>query len=220
MEALSVPWGAGGSRGLSSSIRAAWHPTLQTCFLAIIKLLHRQGAFPSKHSGMTRGSRHINDNCTHVLFIQVHSSWSLRVNSVISDYYGFSQIHFIPVTYEHLCWLVFTMSGFCHFGNLLRQHFFGVTVTFQKLSIYKQTTPSGSVTVWFSGSWTKGHSSRNFFRIYFQLLLAITAWSRVALVFLGRERLQRHPGKTSVLCAARFFTFLCGSVRVRSTLSC
>lgn len=85
-------------------------------------------------------------------FIQVHSSWSLGVNSVISDYYGFSQVYFIPVIYEHLCWLVFTMSGFCHFGNLLRQHFSSVTVTFQKLSIYKQTTPSGSVTEQFSGS--------------------------------------------------------------------
>lgn len=96
--------------------------------------------------------RHINDICTHVLFIQVHSSWSPRVNSVTSDYYGFSQVYFIPVTYEHLCWLVFTMSGFCHFGNLSRQHFSSVTVTFQKLSIYKQTTPSGSVTMRFSGS--------------------------------------------------------------------
>lgn len=119
-----------------------------------------------------------------MLFIQVRSSWSLRVNSVISDYYGFSQVYFIPVIYEHLCWLVFTMSGFCHFGNLLRQHFSSVTVTFQKLSIYKQTTPSGSVTMRFSGSLTKGHSFRNFFRMYFQLLLAVTSWARVALCSL------------------------------------
>lgn len=94
----------------------------------------------------------MNDICPHVLFIQVHSSWSLRVNSVISDYYGFSQVYFIPVIYKHLCWLVFTMSGLCHSGNLLRQHFSSVTVTFQKLSIYKQMTPSGSVTMRFSGS--------------------------------------------------------------------
>lgn len=126
-------------------------------------------------------------------FIQVHSSWSLRVNSVISDYYGFSQVYFIPVIYKYLCWLVFTMSGFCHFGNLLRQHFSSVTVTFQKLSIYKQTTPSGSVTVQFSGSWTKGHSSRNFFRMYFQLLLAITLWYRVALCL--EERSYKDMGE-------------------------
>ena len=117
----------------------------------------------------------MNDICSHVLFIQVHSSWSLRVNSVISDYYGFSQVYFIPVIYEHLCWLIFTVSGFCHFGNLLRQRFSSVTVIFQKLSIYKQTTSSGSATVRFSGSGTKGHWSRNFFRMYFQLLLAITS---------------------------------------------
>ena len=94
----------------------------------------------------------MNDICPPVLFIQVHSSWSLRVNSVISDYYGFSQVYFVPVIYKHLCWLVFTMSGLRHFGNLLRQHFSNVTVTFQKLSIYKQMTPSGSVTMRFSGS--------------------------------------------------------------------
>lgn len=94
----------------------------------------------------------MNGICPHVLFIQVHSSWSLRVNSVISDYYGFSQVYFAPVIYKHLCWLVFTMSGLCHSGNLLRQHFSTVTVTFQKLSIYKQMTPSGSVKMRFSGS--------------------------------------------------------------------
>lgn len=122
-----------------------------------------------------------------MLFIQVHSFWSLGVNSVISDYYGFSQVYFIPVIYEHLCWLVFTMSGFCHFGNLLRQHFSSVTVTFQKLSIYKQMTPSGSVTVQFSGSWTKGHSSRNFFKMHFWLLPVITLWPKWSFALWKKE---------------------------------
>lgn len=143
-----------------------------------------------------------------MLFIQVHSSWSLGVNSVISGYYGFSQVYFIPVIYEHLCWLVFTMSRFCHFGNLLRQHFSSVTMTFQKLSIYKQTTPSGSLTVWLSGNWTKDHWAASGCS---WLLLPSLGGS----LFWGRNRVERHQGRISVSCARVILKrhIICNEVR-------